>query len=46
MGQAVQNDVDRWSVDDDLRELAGGLADVTGDDACTRMLGDRDIASY
>ena len=34
-GQAVQNYVDKWGVDDDLRELAGRLADVTGDVANT-----------
>ncbi len=45
-GEAVQNYVDKWGVDDDLRELAGRLADVTGDDAYTRVLGDRDITSY
>jgi adenine-specific DNA methylase len=45
-GQAVQNYVDKWGVDDNLRELAGRLADVTGDDTYTRVLGDRDITSY
>ncbi|MFK5604895.1 DUF1156 domain-containing protein [Haloferax volcanii] len=45
-GQAVQNYVQKWGVDDDLRELAGQLADVTGDDAYARVLGDRDITSY
>jgi adenine-specific DNA methylase len=45
-GQAVQNYVDKWGVDDDLRELAGRLADVTGDNTYTRVLGDRDITSY
>ncbi|PHQ44028.1 DNA methyltransferase [Halorubrum sp. C191] len=45
-GQAVQNYVDKWGVDDDLRELAGRLADVTGDETYTRVLGDRDITSY
>jgi adenine-specific DNA methylase len=45
-GQAVQNYVDKWGVDDDLRELAGRLADVTGDDTYSRVLGDRDITSY
>jgi len=45
-GQAVQNYVDKWDVDDDLRELAGRLADVTGDDTYTRVLGDRDVTSY
>jgi len=45
-GQAVQNYVEKWDVDDDLRELAGRLADVTGDDTYTRVLGDRDITSY
>jgi putative DNA methylase len=45
-GQAVQNYVEKWDVDDDLRELAGRLADVTDDDTYTRVLGDRDITSY
>jgi adenine-specific DNA methylase len=45
-GQAVQNYVDKWGVDDNLRELAGRLADVTGDNTYTRVLGDRDITSY
>ncbi|MFB9812631.1 DUF1156 domain-containing protein, partial [Haloarcula sebkhae] len=45
-GQAVQNYVEKWDIDDDLRELAGRLADVTGDDTYTRVLGDRDITSY
>jgi adenine-specific DNA methylase len=45
-GQAVQNYVEKWEVDDDLRELAGRLADVTGDDTYTRVLGDRDITNY
>jgi len=40
-GQTVQNYVEKWGVDDDLRELAGRLADVTGDDTYTRVLGDR-----
>lgn len=38
-GQAVQNYVDEWDVDDDLPELAGRLADATGDDVYTRLLG-------
>ncbi|MFC6952876.1 DUF1156 domain-containing protein [Halorubellus litoreus] len=45
-GQAVQNYVEKWDVDDDMRELAGRLADVTGDDTYTRVLGDRDITSF
>ena len=45
-GQAVQNYVDKWGVDDEMRELADRLADVTGDDTYTRVLGDRDITSY
>ena len=45
-GQAVQNYVEKWNVDDNLRELAGRLADVTGDETYTRVLGDRDITSY
>jgi adenine-specific DNA methylase len=45
-GQAVQNYVEKWGIDDDLRELAGRLADVTNDETYTRVLGDRDITSY
>jgi hypothetical protein len=45
-GQSVQNYVDKWEVDDEVRELAARLADVTGDDTYTRVLGDRDITSY
>ncbi|MDH5020355.1 DUF1156 domain-containing protein [Halobacterium rubrum] len=45
-GQSVQNYVEKWDVNDDLRELAGRLADVTGDETYTRVLGDRDITSY
>ncbi|WP_440991569.1 DUF1156 domain-containing protein [Haloarchaeobius baliensis] len=45
-GQAVQNYVEKWDIDDDLRELAGRLADVTGDETYTRVLGDRDITSF
>jgi len=45
-GQAIQNYVEKWGVDDDLRELAGRLADVTDDEAYRRVLGDRDITSY
>lgn len=45
-GQSVQNYIEKWGVDDDLRELAGRVADVTGDDTYTRVLGDRDITNY
>ncbi|MFC7070589.1 DUF1156 domain-containing protein [Halobaculum lipolyticum] len=45
-GQSVQNYIEKWGVDDDLRELAGKLADASGDDAYTRVLGDRDITNY
>jgi len=45
-GQPVQNYIEKWDVDDDMRELAGRLADVTGDDTDTRGLGDRDIISF
>jgi hypothetical protein len=45
-GQSVQNYIDKWGVDDDLRELAGQLTDVTGDERYMRVLGDRDITSY
>jgi putative DNA methylase len=45
-GQTVQNYVEKWGVNDDLRELAGQLADVTDDDTHTRVLVDRDTTVY
>lgn len=45
-GQSVQNYIEKWGVDDDLRELAGRVADVTSDDTYTRVLGDRDVTNY
>lgn len=45
-GQSIQNYLNKWGIDDELRELAGQLADVTGDDVYQRVLGDRDITSY
>ncbi|WP_135823668.1 DUF1156 domain-containing protein [Halorussus ruber] len=45
-GKTIQNYVSKWGVDDDLRDLAARLADVTGDDTYRRVLGDRDISSF
>jgi adenine-specific DNA methylase len=45
-GKAVQNYINMWGVDDGLRELAGELADATGDETYKRVLGDRDITAY
>lgn len=45
-GQSVQNYIEKWGVDDELRELAARLADVTEDSTYTRVLGDRDITNY
>ncbi|GEM_PF-3811299 len=38
-GKSTQNYLDKWGVDDDLRELCEGLADATGDDTYRRILG-------
>lgn len=38
-GKSIQNYLDKWGVDDRLRELAEGLADATGDDTYLRILG-------
>jgi adenine-specific DNA methylase len=45
-GQSVQNYIQKWGVDDELRKLAGRMANATEDDTYTRVLGDRDITSY
>ncbi|WP_311170443.1 DUF1156 domain-containing protein [Halobellus ordinarius] len=38
-GKSTQNYLSKWDVDDELRELCEGLADVTGDDTYRRILG-------
>jgi len=38
-GKSIQNYLDQWGVDDELRELCEGLADATGDDTYRRILG-------
>jgi len=45
-GRASQNYIDKWGVDDELRSLAGELADASGDPVYRRVLGDRDIRSF
>lgn len=45
-GKTVQNYINKWGVDEALRELAVSLAEATGDDTYRRVLGDRDITSY
>lgn len=45
-GQSIQNYVEKWEINDEVRELAGRLAEVTNDDIYTRILGDRDITNY
>jgi putative DNA methylase len=45
-GQSVQNYIEMWGADDDLQELAARLADVTGDEIYTRVLGNRDVTTY
>jgi hypothetical protein len=46
LGRATQNYIDKWGVDDELRSLAGELADASGDPVYRRVLGDRDIRSF
>lgn len=38
-GKSTQNYLEKWGVDDELRELCEGLADATGDDTYRRILG-------
>lgn len=38
-GKSTQNYLEKWDVDDELRELCEGLADATGDDTYRRILG-------
>jgi hypothetical protein len=38
-GKSIQNYLEQWGVDDELRELCEGLADATGDDTYRRILG-------
>jgi putative DNA methylase len=45
-GQTVQNYVDEWGVDDEMRKIAGRLAAATDDDVYQRMLGDHDITRF
>ncbi|RDZ49586.1 DNA methyltransferase [Haloferax sp. Atlit-4N] len=45
-GKTLQNYIDKWGVDDEVRDLSKRLADATGDEAYRRVLGDRDISSF
>ena len=45
-GLTVQNYVDKWTIDDEVRDLANELAIATDDDAYRRVLGDRDLSSF
>lgn len=45
-GKSIQNYLDKWGVDEELRELVEGLADATGDDTYLRVLGNRDLSTY
>jgi len=38
-GKSAEGYLERWDVDDELRELCEGLADATGDDTYRRLLG-------
>jgi len=38
-GKSTQDYLDKWDMDDELRELCEGLADATGDDTYHRILG-------
>ena len=38
-GKSTQNYLEKWNVNDELRELCEGLADATGDDTYRRILG-------
>jgi len=38
-GKTIENYLNKWEVDDELRELSEGLADATGDDTYRRVLG-------
>ncbi|WP_135853938.1 DUF1156 domain-containing protein [Halorussus salinus] len=45
-GKKVGNYLDKWTTGQDLRDLAGRLADATDDDAYRRVLGNRDLSNY
>jgi hypothetical protein len=45
-GLSIQNYVNLWTIDDEIRDLADQLATVTDDDVYKRVLGDRDISSF
>ena len=38
-GKSTQNYLEKWDIDDELRELCEGLAEATGDDTYRRILG-------
>jgi len=38
-GKSTQNYLEKWNIDDELRELCEGLADATGDETYRRLLG-------
>ncbi|MFB6262704.1 MAG: NAD(P)H-dependent glycerol-3-phosphate dehydrogenase [Bradymonadaceae bacterium] len=37
-GKSIQNYVDKWGVDDDLREIAAAMSEATGDDTYRRPM--------
>ncbi len=46
-GKSIQNYLQKWSLSDDLRELCQELAEASGDDVYTRILGgDRTIGDF
>lgn len=46
-GKSTQNYLEKWGIDDELREICEGLADVSGDDTYRRILGsDTSLSQY
>jgi adenine-specific DNA methylase len=46
-GKSTQNYLEKWDIDDELRELCEGLSDATGDDTYRRILGaDSTLGDY
>lgn len=46
-GKSIQNYLQKWTLSDDLRELCQELAEASGDDVYTRILGgDRTIGDF
>jgi putative DNA methylase len=45
-GKSIQNYADKWGVDNELRKLAGDMADATGDETYERVFGDGDLTNY